>query len=320
MSDELDARYKSFDELSSRSKCERPSRLITAYQPSEAAWNRFKLAATLYLCKCIPGNPLILDEAELLNTYYERQHEIKNITPNGMIVPKRHTILEYNAVVRAFAHIVDEIGINDLISSWHIPLNVRVKFSEINQENMTRHHPTEHVHSDSWAGESAESVTIMLPFFGDVERNHVCFYDPPDDFQESWLGPRPTYKDGEEIANRYKLNPFIPRKGQLVLTDFSSLHASTRKPGAGHRISIDTTFALKRNRGQGMQEVIHPWRENERLAPETLSKLGETHLFVFPDSVEQQVDSQGGFKHPTNLGVIPLLETTDPPSRACSGQ
>ena len=56
------------------------------------------------------------------------------------------------------------------------------------------------------------------------------------------------------------------------------------------------------------EEVIHPWRKGERTDNATLRKLGEEQLFVFPDFESQQVDSQDGFKHPTNMKILSRSE------------
>ena len=234
-------------------------------------------------------------------TMLERKRdELRNVTPNGLIVPKRDKILEYNLVVRRFAEVINGMMIGHLIDSWHVPLNVRVKYGDADPANLLRAHPTEHPHSDSWAGESAESVTVHIPLFGDTVGNRVDLFYPPDDFEEAWLGPRPTYEEGaRDIAGRYKRVDYVTPKGSLLLMDFSTLHASVRDAGAGTRVSIDTTFVLRKGGSQG--EVVHPWRVGERASHEVLSGIGETHLMYFPDFAEQQVDSRGGFKHPTNL-------------------
>ena len=305
---DLERRITSFDRLAERFVCHRASGLIAAHEIGSPQWERLVVAACIYMSRCLPDDRLILDGDQIVDAFESRRSAIGNITPNGMIVPKRHTILEYNALVRAFAGIVDSLGIADLIVSWHVPLNLRIKFGDMDQENMRRHHTTEHVHSDSWAGESAESVTVHIPLFGDIERNRVVFYDPPEDFEEEWLGPIPSYLSGSDVAQRYVPNEFAPESRQVILADFAGLHASTRFEGAGARVSIDTTFALKRDEQDDEPERIHPWRTEERAAHEVLVGLGETHLFVFPDRLEQQVDSEGGFKHPTNLRLVELLD------------
>lgn len=227
----------------------------------------------------------------------------QNITPNGLVVPKRDKVLEYNLVVRRFAEIVNVMAIGRLVESWHVPLNVRVKYGELDPANLERDHPTEHLHSDSWAGESAESVTVHVPLFGDTLHNRVAMAYPPPDFEESWLGPRPTYAEGSrDVAHRYQPIDFTTPRGSLMLMDFATLHASTLTVGARTRVSIDTTFVLRK---PGVEsEVVHPWRAEERVSHKVLSGIGETHLFYFPDGPEQRVDSRGGFKHPTNLRLV----------------
>ena len=138
----LKNRIKLFDDITSNLECSRPSPLILSYKIPDNDWEHMKHTAAVYMSKCIPGNPLILDEEELLQTFHEKQKEILNVTPNGMIVSKRHTVLEYNSMIQAFAKVINGLGINSLITSWHVPLNLRIKFNKVNEEKMKRHHPT----------------------------------------------------------------------------------------------------------------------------------------------------------------------------------
>lgn len=303
----LASRIEAFDRLSSRFSCRRPSRLISVYDIPKPAWESFLLAVKLYLCRSLPDRRTILDENQLLSEFISHWDRIGNITPNGLVVPKRYSVLEYNNLVRTFAELVDSLHIGDLISSWHIPMNVRIKTGEPEERNRNRRHETEAIHSDSWAGESAESVTIHIPLFGDAARNHLSLYDPPGNFQEEWLGPLPSYHDGDEIAKRYKKIAYQPKNGELLLIDFSTLHASTRLDGAQARVSIDTTFALRRgSKTKASAEVIHPWRLNERASHESLLGLGERQLFYFPDGNDQWRDVGKGFKHPSRLKILNL--------------
>ena len=114
---DLNNRIQAFDELSNRFLCERPSRLISVYHIEKGAWKRLRIAAMLYMSKCLPGEPVVLDEKNLLKRFERAQGEMPNITPNGMIVPKRHLILEYNLLARAFMDIMQEINIGDFVTS-----------------------------------------------------------------------------------------------------------------------------------------------------------------------------------------------------------
>ena len=306
----LATRIEAFDQLDEGiAPHTRPSPLILTLFPDSLRMESLRDAACRYINQCLPGpGPyLALGDRYLVDLLTQSRGIIPNMTPNGMLVPKRHTMLSYNTLVKAFADVMTHIGLAPFVVSWHIPLNVRVKYGEADTENLKRHHPTEHIHSDSWAGESSESLTVHIPLFGDLPRNHVTFYAPPDDFQEDWLGPRPNYQDGSGIAESYTAVRMIPRIGQVVLADFASLHASTRLPGADLRVSIDTTCVIEKPTHHEVGEKLHPWKLNERASHTVLSGIGETHLFVFPDTNDQQVDSEGGFKHPSNLTILELF-------------
>jgi hypothetical protein len=289
--------------------------LIAVHRIRPDLFERLEHAICVFMSRCLPDGRLAVDE-ETVMAEFRRVRSIdrgliRNCTPNGMLVPKNHTILEYNAVVAAYAAIIDSLQIGPFVSSWHVPLNVRYKDGEILEENMARHHPTEHIHSDSWAGESPASVTTILPILGDAARNCVRFYAPPPDFEESWLGPLPSYRDGAHIASRYTPLDIPFEKGYVYLADFGTLHASTRLPGAEPRVSIDTTFAMRCPSDEEAEaEIKMPtWRKEERATQQDLLEIGRRKLFFFPDSVDQQVDSEGGFKHPTTLRLVSLVET-----------
>jgi hypothetical protein len=301
----LEIRQQKFSLLEKQFKCERPSPLFLIHKIDEELYESLRLATCIYMSKSMGLKRPLLTEEAVMEKFVELRESVQNMTPNGMLVPKRHLILEFNAVVKAFVDIIATLKIEQFISSWHVPLNVRFKDGEMAKENMGRKFATENIHSDSWAGESAESATIMIPLFGDLARNHMTFYEPPLNFEESWLGPKDSYADGEGIAAQYKKIDLQQQKGYLYLSDFATLHASSRLPGAGPRASIDTTFALKRLATENIgQEVIHPWRESERLDPKRFANIGLENLFLFPNRIGENVDSSKGFKHPTELQVI----------------
>lgn len=278
--------------------------LIYEYDIAKSDYMFLDVAANLYMSKGAGLPPMSHTSAELLEYYEKNYKTLLHITPNGLIVPKRNTILEYNLLNVAFYRIISRLQIDQHITSWHVPLNLRIKLARPLEENMVRHHPTEHIHTDSWAGESTQSVTTMIPICGDASNNYVQFYEPPSDFQEEWLGPRESYMAGLEIAEKYTKLDYVAPLGSLILSDFATMHSSSRNEGSGPRLSIDTTFALKR---QNEEEVIHEWRVNERATTEVVNNLGSKYLFVFPDEPTQQVSSEKGFKHPTNLHIREIV-------------
>jgi hypothetical protein len=301
----LSSRIEDMQALAGRIACARPSPLVCVHPVEAGLRERLRMAAALYLSACLPDRRVIVDEEALLEALERERGRVPNITPNGMIVPKRHTILEFNGLARAFADIVASLGLGELVAAWHVPLNLRVKFGLPSAENTGRSHETEVAHTDSWAGTYSDSVLVHLPVFGDLGRNYLAFYDPPADFDEGWLAPLPRFADGGALATRYRRLELVARSGELVLADFATLHQSVRQPGAGPRISIDTQFRLRRAPIPGAAEP-HPARAAEYMSHEVVTGLGERYLLFFPDGVEHRVDNQGGFRHPSHWKLVAL--------------
>jgi hypothetical protein len=301
----LASRIADFDGLARRFPCERPTPLVCVHDVPPVRWERLRVTALLYLSRCLPGAPVILDEGELLGALARHRADVPNITPNGLVVPKRHTILEFNALARAFADVVGGLGIADLVDAWHVPMNLRVKFDAVDDGNRGRPHQTELPHSDAWVGTASDSVLAHVPLFGDYERNYLALYEPPADFEEAWLAPLPGFADGQRYTARYRALGRLVRAGQLALADFAVIHESARLPGAGPRISIDTGFRLRRA-PVADAAAMRPSRAREYASPDVVERLGERWLLVFPDGPEDRVDNQGGGRHPSNWKLVEL--------------
>jgi len=304
----LARRIAAFLELAQRFKHSAPSLLMAVHTIDKDLMECLRYAVATYMSRSMPFDTLFLDEQNLIDAYEKHEQNILTLTPNGMIVPKRNTTLEFNGVIKAFMQIINSMNFSDVIGSWHIPLNVRIKFGRALQKNIKRARASENIHSDSWAGISAESATISIPLFGDTDGNWVQYYHPPPVFQEDWLGALTSYSEGAEIAAQYRPIDFVTPKGSINISDVSVLHASSRSPGCGTRVSLETTFVFKKPWLREKVEVIHPWRKTERISPEVMSLIGEKYMLVFYDAPADKVYSKGGFKHPTNLKVVRIQD------------
>ncbi len=251
---------------------------------------------------CYAGGPLTRLRYHA-NTFRIAAGE-RSLTPNGMMVPSRESSLEFNVLCREFYSIVAGLGIEDFVSCWNVPPNLRVK-----GDNPKAGGPrdTAHKHSDAWIGENPRCVTVMAFLSGCGPDNCVQFYEPSDAFQESWLEPK-TYSDGKSLAEgEYSPLDYVPHDGDLVLADFSTIHCSHRKPGAGPRLGIDTTFGIK-----GPEQIasetsfVRKWR-GQRATWDVVKGLGQTHLFVFPNRADEWVDCEGGRKQAVNCQVRRLV-------------
>ena len=309
----LAARKARFGELASRFPCGRPTPLIAAHRADPAVLERLRIAAALYLARCLPdasavSAALLANETALLAETERQWDAIPNITPNGMVVPKRELNLEYNLFVAAFAALVASLGIDDLIEAWVHPPNLRVKEGAPNAQKLNRPYASERRHTEAWIEmNTARCVSVFVPLLGDTARNSVRFFAPADDFDEKWLKPLPSYEDGESISRRYQEVEVGYDKGFVYLADAATMHQSERQAGAGPRASIDVNFLL---RTKGAASV-----GADRTSQADLCATGQTRFFTFLDSMGQQVDTLGGKRHPTDRRRLVDLTQPAPAAR-----
>ncbi len=279
--------------------------LVYTLRPQEGLFERLQDVVTDYVFRSIPRDCVETKytPTELVS---KCRREIQTLTPGGIIVPKRNSSLEYNAVLRAFAELVDSFGFAGHIGGWHFPPNVRVKFSDCTTEGRIR--PSERPHSDAWAGEHPDSVTVHIPLFGDTDNNRVDIWLPKEDFEEAWL--EPALSNDFETVQQYekgRIAQWGPRAGfctplgACAFIDAAVLHGSHREPGCGARISLEAPFVwadapLQEGRARAVEHQPHRW----------LLGAGETHYFHFPHAPHERVDSAGALKHPSAFRTINL--------------
>jgi hypothetical protein len=293
---EREARFQS---LTSKFECKLVSGLIAAHKIKPHLLEKIQVAASNYMMKCFSKpeaitKSLVANSDSLLMEFGNQMSQIKNVTPNGLIVPKRETILEYNAFVSAFAEIIDSLNIVDFIDCWLYPPSLRFKSALFESDLLKRNYQSEHRHSEAWIPiNTSKCISVFIPILGDAEKNGVEFFTPPKDFDESWLTPQSSYKAGEEIADRFSRLEMPYRIGELYLADAATLHVTSRKPGSGPRASIDINFLPK-----GASSEADRANLRDRPQPQTLSQVGKTKLFVFFDSVNEFIDTKGATLHP----------------------
>jgi len=312
---DLEYRKKLMDEMCKSFDHKRIHDFILTFKIDKKVFYDFQLAIKLYILRSFPVacnvkmEKIVSDDDYFIKTIEDNYDKLLNVTPNGIVVPKNENYIEYNGIVKRWYSIFNNINLDQFINTWHVPLNVRIKLGRTNEkfeqkynENNKRHHPTETIHSDAWAGESSESISTMLPLFGDIENNNVKYFIPKksswNKFSNNWLNYFSTYDEGlkqciehyEEYADK------IYELGVMVLADFSTLHQTHRPENAGTRISIDTTFHRKREKSM---EILHNFRQEERMSPQIMNQIGYSKIMYFPMHMNEKVDSKGGFKHPS---------------------
>ena len=102
-------------------------------------------------------------EKELLKYFSKNRHDIRNITPNGSIIPKKENNFEFSVLAKNYCELLNELKIYNKVKKVHFPFNIRIKYENVEKGHMQRKHPTETMHADGWTG--ADPAWIAIHFF-----------------------------------------------------------------------------------------------------------------------------------------------------------
>ena len=239
----LKKRYNRINLITKQWKLEKTHSLITRYKIDPKFFYEFKFNIKLYISKALNIDFNINDKIFIKNIDKARNNRL-NITPNGAIVPKREFHLEYNLVLRSWCELVGQISKKNpqLLSLFRITPNIRIKFGKELKDNKNRELSTSHPHSDAWV-EGPWGMNCYIPFFGDTKNNNLQFYEPINEFNESFMAISPSYKKMQWVMDYYKkIKKIIPLVGHVNLSDYAAIHNTFRNRNCGTRVSIDTTL------------------------------------------------------------------------------
>ena len=301
-----------FSKLSKKFNCKKINDLMLEVKIPKELFYDISIKSKIFISKCLENSKLILDEKELLNKLILNKSKIKNITPNGIIIPKIHSSLEFNFLVKSYVDILKFLKFEDLISNFHFPPNLRIKFNTVNKKNLKRKHPTEHMHSDTWTGANPNWIAVHCFILGDIEKNNIRYAAPPQNFNEKWLSPLENSQKGNQIIDEYNIIDYTPKKGTIIFADASIIHQSFRESNAGTRISLDTGFDMFMPKLKSFKQTIinnkniKAMRDKETISKSQFLNIGEKSYFHFSNKLEEKVPNKGGFKHPTKVDIINL--------------
>ena len=302
----LEIRRKNFKNLTKTFECRHINDLMVEIKVDEKLFSNLLLYTKIYISKSLNEISTIIDENELIKKIINNKTKIKNMTPNGMLVPKRELSLDFNNFVKSYVKILDGLKIFSKIENFHFPPNIRLKFGDIDQDNMKRAHPTEMMHSDTWTGANPNWIASHLYILGDIENNNLRYAYPPESFSEDWLKPIKKAEEGQFFAEKFDEIKYTPKPGYLVLADATIIHKSYRNAGAGIRVSLDTGFdalmpELKSFNNSLIEELnVSSIRKEETVNKDMFWSIGDKYFCFFPDHFETQNDTLGGYKHPSN--------------------
>ncbi len=202
-----------------------------------------------------------------------------NITHNGLVVPKKETLLEYNLFLKSFYYFLNNSRLSRFIKYFIGPPQLRVKFLE--QKKLT-FNSSEYPHSDAWTKiNTNKSITLFIPIYGDTKNNYVEFYLPKNNFTNKWLNKR-YFSEGNDIFKKnYKKTKINYSIGQYIFADCSTLHKTTTKNKALPRVSIDIGIIPK--------DVKNFKKIKNHINKDVIQNVGFDKMFVFKNSITDKI-------------------------------
>ena len=260
----------------------------------DALYDELRRSIGMYIAKALHFD--YTEDAELfIQRLNDNRHDRTNVTPNGGVVPKKEYALEYNLFIRSWCNIVKEFIKDDssYLKKFRLTPNIRIKYAEELEDNVGRGLDTAWPHSDGWV-EGPWGMNCHLPIFGDTKNNYLHFYKLKDEsaFEDFFLDTSEVYTNMQWVVDFYEDDTIVPERGYINVSDYALLHKTKRNPGAGTRVSIDTTIFAG-------DHDVHPDRETEYL--DTIPNIGE-ELFIacIRSEVDEVSDKKTVFSHYTS--------------------
>tara|TARA_A100001015_G_scaffold314342_1_gene423580 strand:+ start:1057 stop:1953 length:897 start_codon:yes stop_codon:yes gene_type:complete len=237
----LNYRYKRINLIEKKWKFKKVNPLMVKHQINKKNLNNLRFYIKLYISKSLKIN-FENNDTKFMKELDNARHRRINITPNGGIVPKRETHLEYNLVLREWANLVRSFSIGNpkLLKRFRTTPNIRIKFGKELQDNKNRPLNTSLPHSDAWV-EGPWGMNCFVPIMGDIENNSLVYYKPIN-FRDEYLKTSKTYSEMQWVMKNYRMIKFKPKIGNVYVSDYSLIHNTIRKKNCKTRVSIDTTI------------------------------------------------------------------------------
>ena len=269
---------------------------------------RLKLNAAEYVSKSFNNGLQLKKESDVVREVKKSYKYLKNITPNGLLVPKAENSAAFNKIVKVYIDIINYLNIGKLIKEFHFPPNIRIKEGRVVKGNLKRSYPTELLHSDTWTGANPSWIAFHVFLFGDIQNNHIQYSYPNENFNENWLKPINKNTLNNKISKKFKILDYVASKNSIVLADAVILHRSHRNKKAGIRISLDTGFDIKMGKLKSFKLIKSKEKRMKKIRSKEMVSRSKFFNFKkksinFKGSLNDKVTSGGGFKHSSNVSL-----------------
>ena len=176
--------------------------------------------------------------SSVIHKYKKYILNLPNITPNGVMVPKKENFKSYFKIQNLVFNLITKYCINKISDKIEF-CEVRLMRSNKYNYNAKRSYASSKIHSDTWSGNPCDSKIAI--FIDGDKKNTINFYKPKK-INKSFFYKKKNY---DTAINKYgykKLKSFNHKC--LTIFDQACLHKTMNKD-RGLRLSLDFGITLK---------------------------------------------------------------------------
>ena len=173
---------------------------------------------------------------KFINRNIKKISDLPNITPNGLIQPRKELVNQFNILHKKILLILKKKKIINEFDNLMVPV-LRIKVPP-NKKTKKRQYSTYKVHSDAWNGVNLNSI-FMFGIYGNFKKNSVKFYTAKK-YNKNILKIMKNFNEGKNYYSNLKLVDNMS-DGKIMLIDQACLHKTYIDPKFKNniRISID---------------------------------------------------------------------------------
>lgn len=164
---------------------------------------------------------------DFIKKYSSYLLELPNITPNGLVLPKKEIVMSYNLLLKSISNLYSDIGLDKTCVSAACPINLRINFGTKMKSGVTERPKSSTIwHSDIWAGQNSNEVMLHTPIFGDFVKNGILLALPPQNFFPHFVKNLDSFSEGQCLYKDFSDGIYNPemRIGYSYLVDSFLLH------------------------------------------------------------------------------------------------
>lgn len=168
---------------------------------------------------------------------------IPNITPNGVIMPKKENIKSYYKLQNFIFNLCSKYCLTKITDKIELCEVRLMRSNKFNYDN-NRSYSSSKIHSDTWSGNPCDSKVVL---FIDGDKNNTIEFLRPKKIDKSFFNKKKNYESAIKKYGFKKIKDLNHKR--LTIFDQACLHR-TKNKNTNLRLSVDFGIILKTNKNK----------------------------------------------------------------------